>query len=153
MLRRDAQQEHAIQGAKMATAARGLAEVVLMVKDLPAALHFYRDILGLETISPPGMQGPVFLRVGPAGDGVPSQIVLVPRPADAPDLPVDRRQRSVHHIGLEIAASELAAERTRLESLGFEVRTGQHPFLPVEAIYIDDPDGNEVELVAWTSSP
>jgi catechol-2,3-dioxygenase len=32
------------------------------------------------------------------------------------------------------------------------VRTGQHPFLPVEAIYVDDPDGNEVELVAWTGS-
>ena len=26
----------------------------------------------------------------------------------------------------------------------------QHPFLPVEAIYIDDPDGNEVELVTRT---
>ena len=37
-----------------------------------------------------------------------------------------------------------------LEKLGFEVRTGTHPFLSVEAIYVDDPDGNEVELVAWT---
>ena len=39
----------------MATAVRGLAEIVLMVKDVPAALHFYRDILGLETISPATM--------------------------------------------------------------------------------------------------
>jgi catechol 2,3-dioxygenase-like lactoylglutathione lyase family enzyme len=136
----------------MASAVRGLAEVVLMVKDVPASLHFYKDVLGLETISPAGMQGPTFLRVGPAGPGVPPQIVLAPRPATAPALPDDRRQRSVHHIGLEIAASDLPVERTRLEGLGFEVRTGQHPFLPVEAIYVDDPDGNEVELVAWTAS-
>jgi catechol 2,3-dioxygenase len=136
----------------MASAVRGLAEVVLMVKDVPAALHFYKDVLGLETISPPGMQGPTFLRVGPAGTGVPPQIVLVPRPATAPELPGDRRQRSVHHIGLEVAAGDLATERARLEGLGLEVRTGQHPFLPVEAIYVDDPDGNEVELVAWTGS-
>jgi catechol 2,3-dioxygenase len=136
----------------MTSALRGLAEVVLMVKDVPAAVHFYRDVLGMETISPPGMQGPVFLRVGPVSAGVPAQVVLVPRPPTAPDLPTDRRQRSMHHIGLEIAASDLAAERARLEGLGFEVRTGQHPFLPVEAIYVDDPDGNEVELVAWTGS-
>ncbi len=133
----------------MASAVRGLAEIVLMVKDVPTALHFYKDILGLETISPSAMQGPVFLRVGAPGGGVPQQVVLVPRPSTAPDLPADRRARSVHHIGLEIATSELATERTRLEGLGFTVRTGQHPFLPVEAIYVDDPDGNEVELVAW----
>jgi catechol-2,3-dioxygenase len=56
----------------------------------------------------------------------------------------------VHHIGLEVGAGDLASERARLEGLGFEVRTGTHPFLSVEAIYVDDPDGNEVELVAWT---
>jgi catechol 2,3-dioxygenase-like lactoylglutathione lyase family enzyme len=152
MLRRGSRQNGAARGATMASAVRGLAEIVLMVKDVPAALHFYKDILGLETISPPAMQGPVFLRVGVPGTGVPQQVVLVPRPQDAPDLPADRRQRSVHHIGLEIAAPDLAAERTRLAGLGLEVRTGQHPFLPVEAIYVDDPDGNEVELVAWTGA-
>lgn len=136
----------------MASAVRGLAEIVLMAKDLAASVHFYRDILGLEPISPPTMTSPVFLRAGPARPGVPAQIVLVPRPQTAPDQPADRRLRSVHHIGLELAAADLAGERARLESLGFEVRTGQHPFLPVEAIYIDDPDGNEVELVAWTGS-
>jgi catechol 2,3-dioxygenase-like lactoylglutathione lyase family enzyme len=136
----------------MASAVRGLAEIVLMVKDVPASLQFYNDVLGLETISPASMQGPRFLRVGPAVPGVPPQIVLVPRPANAPELPSDRRQRSVHHIGLEIAAADLPTERARLEGLGFEVRTGQHPFLPVDAIYVDDPDGNEVELVAWRGS-
>jgi catechol 2,3-dioxygenase-like lactoylglutathione lyase family enzyme len=133
----------------MATPLRGLAEVVLMVQDMAAALHFYQEVLGMEVISPPQMQGPKFLRVGPARGGVPAQIVLVPRPADAPALPADRRQRSVHHIGFEIGPGDLAAERTRLEGLGYVVRTGTHPF---DAIYVDDPDGNEVELVAWTGN-
>jgi catechol-2,3-dioxygenase len=30
-----------------------------------------------------------------------------------------------------------------------EIRGGQHPFLPVDAFYLDDPDGNEVEIAAW----
>jgi len=133
----------------MASAVRALAEIVLMVRDLEESLRFYRDVLGLEVISPAQMQGPRFLRIGPERDGVPPQIVLVPRPATAQDLPGDRRLRSVHHIGLEVAHGDLGGERKRLESLGMEVRTGEHPFLPVDAIYVDDPDGNEVELVAW----
>jgi catechol 2,3-dioxygenase len=134
-------------GATTMAAIRGLAEVVLLVRDLDKSLAFYRDILGLTVISPPEMKPAAFLEVGTSHGGVPQQIVLVRRPADAPALP-DRMQRGLHHIGIEIEPGALEGERERLQSLGFEVRTGEHPFLPVEAIYIDDPDGNEVELVA-----
>jgi catechol 2,3-dioxygenase len=127
-------------------AVRGLAEIVLMVGDLERSVHFYRDILGLTVISPPG-PGPVFLQAGEPSGGVPQQIVLAPRPAAAPAFPAQRPFRSLHHIGLEVDPDDLDAEQARLRDLGFEVRTGQHPFLPVEAIYVDDPDGNEVELV------
>ena len=127
---------------------RGLAEVVFMVEDVERSVRFYRDVLGCKVISPPQMQAPVFLQVGDDRAGVPMQIVLGPRPPDAPPLPSDRRHRSLHHFGLEIDIQDLERERERLQSLGYEVRTGQHPFLPVEAIYLDDPDGNEVELVA-----
>lgn len=127
--------------------ARGLAEVVLMVEDIQKAEQFYRDVLGMRVISP-NLGGPVFLQVGEDRTGVPHQIVLVPRPPDSAPLPVGGVHRNVHHIGIEIALQELEEARRRLENLGFEVRTGEHPFLPVEAIYLDDPDGNEIELVA-----
>ena len=127
-------------------AIRGLAEIVLMVADVGRSIGFYRDILGLTVISP-DLQGPVFLRVGERAGGVPQQIVLVPRPPGAPDQPGERAFRSVHHLGLEVAEGAFEREWERLRALGFEVRTGVHPFLPVEAIYLDDPDGNEVELV------
>ena len=89
----------------------------------------------------------MFLRVGERSSGVPQQIVLVPRPPGAPDPPGERAFRSVHYLGLEVEEGAFAREWERLRALGFEVRTGVHPFLPVEAIYLDDPDGNEVELV------
>jgi len=127
---------------------RGLAEVVLMVGSVERSLAFYRDVLGLTVISPPELKGPVFLQIGEPSSSVPSQIVLVPRPADAPQQPADRRLRSVHHIGIELATEDFEAERLRLQGLGFVLRSGEHPFLPVQAIYLDDPDGNEVELVA-----
>ena len=56
----------------------------------------------------------------------------------------------LHHVGLEVAAQDFEQERERLQSLGFEVRLGEHPFLPLRGLYIDDPDGNEVELIALT---
>lgn len=125
---------------------RHLAEVVLLVQDVDRSVTFYRDVLGLTVISP-DLHGPVFLQIGGPSSGVPEQIVLVPRPAAAPQLPAERAFRSLHHIGLEVAEEDFAQERERLQKLGYEVRTGVHPFLSVEAIYIDDPDGNEVELV------
>src|SRR5215216_1312682 len=105
----------------MATAIRGLAEVVLMVQDVAAAVHFYQDVLGMEVISPPQMQGPKFLRVGPPRDGVPAQMVLVPRPADAPPLPADRRRlrvqlaraASVHRVRRELLLLVLAGRGHR----------------------------------------
>ena len=128
---------------------RGLAEVVLVVQDLERSVAFYRDLLGLTVISPPGLPA-VFLRVGEERAGVPQQIVLVPRGTDAAGAAASKADRVLHHIGLEVAPDRYDAERQRLAAAGLEVRGGGHPFLPVEAFYIDDPDGNEVELVRHT---
>jgi catechol 2,3-dioxygenase-like lactoylglutathione lyase family enzyme len=127
----------------------GLAEIVLSVRDVQQSAAFYRDLLGFEVISPPELPA-VFLRVGGAREGAPHQIVLVPRPADAPPAEQRPPRRNLHHMGLEIAAESLQTERERIEKQGIPTRTGVHPFLPVEAFYLDDPDGNEVEIVAWT---
>jgi glyoxylase I family protein len=131
---------------------RGLAEVVLVVQDLERSVAFYRDLLGLTVISPPGLPA-VFLRVGEERAGVPQQIVLVPGGADAAGTAgaaASKADRVLHHIGLEVTPDQYDAERERLALAGLEVRDGAHPFLPVEAFYIDDPDGNEVELVRRT---
>ena len=128
---------------------RGLTELVIWVRDMEKALHFYRDVLGLGVMSPPDFRGAVFLQVGESAD-IPQQIVLVPLLKDAPGASAERTQRALHHLGVEIAPEEFECERERLESLGFEVRLGEHPFLPLRGMYIDDPDGNEVELIAST---
>jgi catechol 2,3-dioxygenase-like lactoylglutathione lyase family enzyme len=128
---------------------RGVAEIVLVVEDLDTSLAFYRDLLGLTVISPPELPA-VFLRVGEEGPGVPQQIVLVPRPPDAARAASTKAGRVLHHIGLEVTPDRYDAERTRLAAAGLDVRDGTHPFLPVEAFYVDDPDGNEVELVRRT---
>ncbi len=117
-----------------------------MVDDIDQSLAFYRDALGLEIISPPAV--PVkFLRIGPEREGLPHQVVLIPR-SMASDKPLVRT-RALHHLGLEIAPDDYDRERARLAGLGFEIRGGQHPFMPIDAFYLDDPDGNEIEIATW----
>jgi catechol 2,3-dioxygenase-like lactoylglutathione lyase family enzyme len=43
---------------------RGLAEVVLTVQDMQASVAFYRDVLGLQVVSPEDFRGPTFLQAG-----------------------------------------------------------------------------------------
>lgn len=123
---------------------RNLVEVVLVVEDMERSVRFYRDTLGLEVISPPAAPA-TFLRIGRPGNRIPQQIVLVSRGADMPAA----TGRRLHHIGLEVAPDDYLGERDRLAAGGFALRGGQHPFMPVEAFYLDDPDGNEIEIATW----
>ena|SRR5579859_1559563 len=49
----------------------------------------------------------------------------------------------------EVAPGDYEGERQCLAGLGFEIHSGEHPFMPVDAFYLDDPDGNEVEIATW----
>ena len=126
---------------------RALGEVVLWVHDLEESLRFYRDALGLTAISPPHFPA-AFLQAGPATVSCLQQVILVPLPEGAPAFPNERTRRTMHHFGLEVAPEDFESFRDRLESLGYQVRFGEHPFLPLKVMYLDDPDGNEVELIA-----
>lgn len=123
------------------TLIKGIAEIVLNVHDVEKSLAFYRDILGLNVI---GRPGPVFLQAGDPAVSVPQMVVLVPLPPDsgAFDAP-----RTLHHLALELAPEDFEAQQAKLRDLGFEIRTGQHPVIPSRTMYVDDPDGNEVEFI------
>ena len=126
------------------SAVRGISEIVLWAHDAPATVQFYRDVLGLKVISPPERKNPIFLQAGSGAAGVPQMIVVVQLPADAgPFIP----PRTLHHLALEVAPEDFDAEKARLEGLGFAVRSGQHPVIPSRTMYLDDPEGNEVELI------
>lgn len=123
---------------------RGLAEIVLWVHDLQRSLAFYRDTLGLPVMSPPELRSPVFLRVDDGRWAIPQMLVLVQLPPGTPEF---SKPRTLHHLALEVAPAEFDAEAARLTECGFKLRSGQHPVLPSRTLYLDDPDGNEVELI------
>jgi len=123
------------------TKIKGLAEIVLHVHDMEAALKFYQEVLGLEVI---GRPGPVFLRAGNPAMHIPQMIVLVPLPPAAGDF---TPPRTLHHLALELDPADFEAEEQRFKALGYEVRYGQHPVISSRTMYVDDPEGNEVEFI------
>ena len=129
---------------------RHLAEVVLWARDMDRSLAFYRDLFGLELISPPEMPNR-FLRAGPGEGPVPEMIVLVPHPDPTGSFPAGKEGRPLHHLAFNLAADQYDALAERCRRAGLEVRGGVHPVLRgVRTFYVDDPDGNEVECIAGT---
>ena len=126
----------------------GLAEIVLWVADMEASLQFYRDQFGLEVISPPQMPNKFLMVAKP--EGIPELIVLIPHPHPDSYFPTHREKekRTLHHLAFRVSAREYEALETQFLELGVEVRHGVHPVLKgVRTFYVDDPDGNEVEVI------
>ncbi len=121
----------------------GISEIVLWTSDKERALHFYRDLLGLEVISPPTLAN-VFLKVGEGNAGIPQMIVLVPKTDEVKAKPSGYQ---LHHMAFELPEEEFDAQHGELVKAGFQPRGGKHPVLASRTMYVDDPDGNEVEFI------
>jgi catechol 2,3-dioxygenase-like lactoylglutathione lyase family enzyme len=127
---------------------RHLAEIVLWVRDMDRALAFYRDLFGFEVISPPELPNR-FLRVSPGEPPVPEMIVLVPHPDREGSFPREKAARVLHHLAFHVSRDGYEDLERRCGEAGLEVRGGRHPVLKgVRTFYVDDPDGNEVEVIA-----
>ena len=126
----------------------GISEIVLWTVDMERALGFYRDLLGLEVISPPERPN-VFLKAGEGNAGIPQMIVLVPKTDEVKAKPSGYQ---LHHMALELPEDEFDAQHAAFQSAGYQPRGGKHPVLASRTMYIDDPDGNEVEFICKTAA-
>jgi len=127
----------------------GIAEIVLWAADIEVTLAFYRENFGFELISPAHMPNK-FLRIAEPGL-IPEMIVLVPHPYPDDYFPTHKKKemRTLHHLAFRVSALEYERLETRFLETGVEVRHGVHPVLKdVVTFYVDDPDGNEIEVIA-----
>src|SRR4051812_1119945 len=121
----------------------GISEIVLWVADKERSLGFYRDLIGLEVISPPTLVNS-FLKVGEGKEGIPQMIVLVPKSEEVKAKPSGYQ---LHHMAFELPESDFDTQREAFVAAGYSPRPGKHPVLASRTMYIDDPDGNEVEFI------
>jgi len=112
--------------------------VHLDVTDGERSLMFWRDVLGLEVIGHDGNT----IEVG-SGD----RILLVLHPGAT--TPAERGRAGLYHVAVHVPdASEFAYVLSRLFSTRYPNSPTEHIFS--KAAYLDDPDGNGVEITLET---
>ena len=125
--------------------------VGIRVRDLDAAVAFYRDLLGLrefERHPMPNGTTLVVLEMGSAG-----YVELVHRTDFSEAVAIPGKQAGLQHFCLQVDnldawVSYLKAKDVPLTAGPFDL---QFPSGPVRGLFIADPEGNPVELMERTS--
>jgi catechol 2,3-dioxygenase-like lactoylglutathione lyase family enzyme len=117
----------------------GVSELVLEVVDLEAAEHFYAEVLGLPVVDRWPDRDAIWVM---AGDR--TRIGLW-----RPQVGLFGSRGGLHvHFAMHVAEDDYDAEVERLRSLGQEVHETAFKGAG-RAAYLNDPDGNLVELWTW----
>lgn len=135
-----------------------LGHVVLYVSNLERSAGFYRDVLGFRQILPADAQRPVGAAAF-SGGRTHHELLLIEVGEDAQPINTGRRL-GLYHVGLKVGDSddELREMLQRVESAGVPV-VGASDHTVTHSLYIEDPDGNEIELyvdvpeVDWRKDP
>jgi catechol 2,3-dioxygenase-like lactoylglutathione lyase family enzyme len=123
----------------MALEITGIHHHAVLVSDIRRAVLFYRDVLGLTPTSSPStfkfadeMKRVRWFLAGPR-----VQIHLMPgTPTPSPG----------NHVALEVR--DLVAARQHLTTHGVTYRD-QTAIPGADRLYLNDPDGNLIELISW----
>lgn len=133
----------------LADAPYRIGAVTLVVRDLDGLTNFYRDVIGLDVA--PAPDGTVRLGTGD------TTLVILRHDPDA--RPRDAREAGLFHTAFLLPArGDLGAWLRHAEGLGITL-TGAADHLVSEAVYLDDPEGNGIEIYvdrpasAWRHAP
>lgn len=120
---------------------RELGHLVLYVRDLSRSRAFYRDVLGFREVATLGEMAAIY-----SSGRTHHELLLIEVGADAAALPPGRRV-GMYHFGLKIGDSDdqLREALGTLQSAGVPLR-GATDHGVTHSLYIEDPDGHEIEL-------
>jgi catechol 2,3-dioxygenase-like lactoylglutathione lyase family enzyme len=123
-----------------------VVETALYVDDLPRAVAFYRDVLGLRPMS----EGPRLSAVD-AGQGTVLLLFLRGATRDGFEWPGGRIPphdgSGPIHIAFGVSLDSIDAWDQRLEGLGIEIESRVTWQRGGRSLYFRDPDGHSLELV------
>ena len=150
----------------------GVAEIVLNVGDLPRMRDFYRMVLGFELLNEACHEtGPE-----PDAEGKPTIAFLTIRQLDTPlgrhGHPqllalIDFRRHffakgsfvgheptrsTLNHLAFEIPPESYEAHKQRLETFGLSPLEVKFPAMAARALFFNDPERNELELICHACS-
>ena len=118
-----------------------LGHVVLYVSNLERSRHFYGDVLGWNEITGERSGAAMF-----SAGRTHHELLLIEVGESAQAIPQGRRV-GMYHFGLKVGTTddELIATIQEIQSAGVTI-VGASDHGVTHSLYIQDPDGNEVEL-------
>jgi catechol-2,3-dioxygenase len=137
-------------------AVKELGHLVLYVRDVQRSRRFYRDVLGWKEIPLPSEGMPI---AAFSSGRTHHELLLIEVGPQAAPVPEGRRL-GMYHFGLKVGESdaELREARDVILAAGAKV-VGATDHGVTHSLYIEDPDGNEIELyidvqpVRWKDDP
>ena len=132
------------------TTVRGLGEIALRVNNLDTVQKFYEEVIGLLPMN--RFPNAAFFKIAEGYGGHAQVLALFDRSQSSGYRGTDAETSTVDHIAFEIALTDFAAEKKRLEALGLQVETAEHAWVHWRSLYVSDPEGNQVELVCYDAS-
>jgi catechol 2,3-dioxygenase len=124
-----------------------LGHLVLYVRDLEVSGRFYRDVLGWQPIFDPGEEsGFPAMAFNSSSKRTHHELLLIEVGTHAAPITPGRRV-GLYHFGLKVGDSddELREALERLRENNVKV-VGATDHGMTHSLYIEDPDGNEIEL-------
>ena len=121
----------------------GFDHLVINTRDVDRAIEFYRDVLGLEILREEEFRAG---KVGFVSVRVTDETIIDVRPS-ASDQPF---VKNVDHICVRLAPTDLMRVKDELRARGLETqdevntRWGAQGY--GESLYVDDPEGQTIEL-------
>jgi catechol 2,3-dioxygenase-like lactoylglutathione lyase family enzyme len=138
---------------------QGLGEIAIRCVDFDAMAAFYRDVIGLEVMSLIAERGIAFFRISDGVDGHTNVLALfrdgagtTDAAADAAKPPLAGFRSSLHHLALSLPFGEQQAVMDWYGMKGIAYSVEIFDWAGWRGVFTQDPDGNTVELVAFSES-
>jgi len=132
---------------KSGSSVKGLGEIALRVKDLDAMQKFYEEVIGLTLLK--RFDTSAFFKIAGGFEGHTQILALFDRSAAPAYLGVEAGTSTIDHIAFSISLRDFDPEKKRLENCGLKVSLAEHAWVHWRSLYINDPEGNLVELVCY----